>query len=110
MQAFLKGGAVLLCLVGLLLGDPASAQQAQTYTVEMSKLKFMPDTITVHVGDTVVFVNKDIVPHTATQKPAGWDSSTIKKDGSWTFRAEAAGSFDIICRFHPVMKGKLVVE
>lgn len=92
----------------LFLAPPALTQQ--THTVEISGLKFTPPVARVHAGDTIVFINKDVVPHTVTQVPAGWDSGTLAKDKSWSQKAATPGSFDYFCRFHPNMKAKFLVE
>ena len=34
-------------------------------------------------GDTIVWVVKDLVPHTATSKAGGFDSKDIQADKSW---------------------------
>ena len=40
----------------------------------MENMRFQPQSLTVARGDTVVWVNKDLVPHTATSKAGGFDS------------------------------------
>lgn len=100
---------VALALV-LLPGHAATAQQAQTHTVAIGGFKFVPDLTRARVGDTIVFVNRDVVPHTATQTSSGWDSGTLAKDMSWSIKLETAGTFEYHCRFHPGMKATLAVE
>lgn len=94
----------------------ASVAQAQskpkaakkTVVVNIKNYEFSPATITVNVGDTVVWKNGDITPHTATGK--GINSGSIAAGGSWSFTAKKKGSFAYICTFHPTMKGKLIVK
>ena len=89
---------------------PALAQGA-SHTVEITAFRYTPETLRVRPGDTVVFVNKDIVPHTVTQTGAGGlESGTMPRNGSWSVRVATAGSIDYFCRHHPTMKGRLVVE
>jgi plastocyanin len=73
-------------------------------------MRFQPQTLTVSSGDTIVWVNKDLVPHTATSKAGGFDSKTIQADESWTYTAGTKGEFAYICAFHPAMKATLRVE
>ena len=80
------------------------------HTVNMEGMVFRPAVITVRPGDTVVWVNKDMVPHTATSAPAGFDSKVIPANDSWRYRAEKTGDFDYVCSFHPTMTGKLSVQ
>ena len=94
--------------LGVLAAGPGKTQQA--HTIEITGFTFVPEARRVHVGDTIVFVNKDVVPHTATQRTGGWDSGALARDRTWSMRVEAAGTFDYFCRFHPSMKGSLAVE
>ncbi len=110
----MPGFAVRLAIVALaaliVVRVPAQAQQARQHTVEITGFKFVPETLRVRAGDTLVFVNKDVVPHTATQQPSGWDSGALARDQSWSLKLEAVGALDFFCRFHPSMKGRLIVE
>jgi plastocyanin len=83
---------------------------AQTHMVIMEGMVFQPDAITVTAGDTIVWVNKDMVPHSATSETAGFDSKVIQANGSWRTRVERTGNFDYVCSFHPMMTAKLQVQ
>jgi plastocyanin len=84
----------------------------QTRTVEIRASKFMPENLTVNVGDTVEFKNSDIVPHTATSTgpPAAFDSGRIVVGESWKYVAGKEGVYDYECSFHPNMQGKIAVQ
>lgn len=81
---------------------------AKTHVVEIRQFKFYPATLTVKAGDTVIFKNLDIAPHTATAK--SWDSGNLGRNDSWSFKATAKGSFAYICAYHPAMKGTIIVS
>ena len=103
------GGAALL----LGLYDRAAAPAAPapaTHTVNIDGTTFDPQTLTVKVGDAVVWVNKDPFPHTATAKEGAFDSASIDTGRNWTYRTEKKGNFDYLCAFHPTMTGSLRVE
>lgn len=102
----LRFGAVL-ALTALFLASGHAF--ADTVNIEIKDFKFNPQIAKAHVGDTVVFTNKDIVPHTTTSKDA-WDSAAIAKEQSWSFVVKTAGTFDYVCKFHATMKAKLIVE
>ena len=90
---------------GALLVLAASAPAiAETHTVVIDGMQFQPATLAVRRGDTVVWHNKDLVPHTATVK-GGFDSG---KQWRWTVRGD--GRIDYICTYHPAMKGSLTVR
>ncbi len=111
-------GRTLTCFSAFLLFVfcTASVAQAQskpkaakkTVVVNIKNYEFSPATLTVNVGDTVVWRNGDVTPHTATGK--GINSGSIAAGGSWSFTAKKKGSFAYICTFHPTMKGKLIVK
>ena len=81
--------------------------QAETIQVTIDRLVFSPATVEAKVGDTIEWVNKDVFAHTATVK-GGWEV-TIPPKKSASLTLKAAGPVDYFCRFHPNMKGRLVV-
>ncbi|MCM2311618.1 MAG: plastocyanin/azurin family copper-binding protein [Steroidobacteraceae bacterium] len=72
-------------------------------------MQFSPEVVTVTRGDTVVWVNRDMVPHTATTADA-FDSRIIAPGTSWTYVARTAGRYDYACTLHPTMRATLRVE
>ncbi|MDP4130343.1 MAG: cupredoxin domain-containing protein [Bacteroidota bacterium] len=81
----------------------------KTLRVEISQMKFQPATITVHQGDTVEWINKDMVVHDVTQVPnSTWTSSSLAPGKSW--KMVVAESDDYYCSIHVVMVGKLIVQ
>lgn len=98
----------LACTWGLLVGGVIAAGKPTTHTVVIEGLKYMPETLTVKRGDTVMWVNKDPFPHTVTAKGA-FDSRSIAADQSWKYTPRKAEEHAYICTFHPNMKGTLRV-
>ena len=93
--------------IALALTVIAAPVKAETIQVTIDKLVFSPATVEAKVGDTIEWVNKDMFGHTATVK-GGWEVVIPpKKSASLTLKA--AGAVDYFCRFHPNMKGRLVV-
>jgi plastocyanin len=91
---------------------PANAEDGKkgaTHTVAIRGFEFVPKQLTVRPGDTVVWTNEDIVPHTATAK-GGFDSKEVASKKSWTYKATRKGKFPYICTYHPTMKGELIVQ
>jgi plastocyanin len=91
---------------------PAAGQQrkARTHTVTIEATAFAPAAVTVAPGDTILWVNKDPFPHTATSASGKFDSGTIEAGKSWKHVVRAKGKFDYTCTFHPTMKGVVRVE
>jgi plastocyanin len=96
-----------LVTIGLAASDRATPK---THTVTMEGMRFQPEVLTVAVGDTIVWVNKDVVPHTATSDAAGFDSKDIQGGESWRYIARSKGDFPYVCTLHPSMKALLHVK
>ena len=104
--------AAALTLVACGGGQRAAARTPDPakHTVTIEAMRFAPERLTVKPGDIVVWINKDLVPHTATSEQGRFDSATIDPAASWQMTAGSKGAFDYVCRFHLTMKGTLVVE
>lgn len=104
---------VLLCVcVALLIiaGASAAVSKPGTHTVVLRGMKNVPATLVVKAGDTVVWKNEDVVPHTATDKGKSFDSGSIEPGGSWSYVANRKGTYFYYCAYHPNTKGKIVVR
>ena len=88
----------------------AEAPKPATHTVTIDGTSFQPAMLTVKPGDSIVWVNKDPFPHTATSEAGGFDSGVIQPDKSWTYTPKRKGKFAYICTLHPTMKATLRVE
>jgi plastocyanin len=64
----------------------------------------------VAVGDTVVWTNKDFLPHSVTAAETRVESGDLAPNKSFRFVARKKGEIRYICRLHPVMKGVLLVK
>jgi plastocyanin len=99
-------------------GEAASPQQSSTqaasassqHVVVIREMKYQPADLAVHVGETVVWKNEDIFPHTVSAADQSFDSGTIQPGASWSYVAKAAGVHAYVCKPHPNMRAKLVVE
>ena len=82
--------------------------QAATIQIVMEDLEFVPAEASAKVGDTIEWVNKEELAHTATARNGDWDVKLPPKK-TVTLVLEKAGTIDYYCRYHPNMKGKLAV-
>ena len=79
------------------------------HSVEISMMKFNPAMLNVRKGDSIVFVNNDIVTHDITEEQEQvWSSSPMPAGKTWVL--VAIETVDYYCSIHPVMKGKIIVE
>ena len=88
----------------------ASRAKPVTHTVTIDATSYTPARLRVHVGDTVVWVNKDLIPHTATAKAGIFDSKVLATGATFRFTVKAKGGTDYACLFHPTMTGRIDVE
>jgi plastocyanin len=96
-------------LFGVVFWQPAFAKgKVQTVTIE--GMAFSPNRLEVASGDTVVWKNKDVVPHNATATDGTFKSPTIAPNRSWKFNVHKAGEFSYMCTLHPIMKATLTVK
>ncbi|HET9341345.1 MAG TPA: cupredoxin family copper-binding protein [Candidatus Eremiobacteraceae bacterium] len=77
--------------------------------VTIKDFAFNPSTLSVPVGGSVTFKNLDTASHTASDAAGTWDSGNLDTGQSWTYTFAKAGTYKIICKYHPSMKGTIVV-
>jgi plastocyanin len=103
----LLAAGVALLMIAIASG---AAAKSRTHTVTLRGMKNLPATLVVRAGDTVVWKNEDVVPHTATDRGKRFDSGSIEPGGSWSYVARRKGTYFYYCAYHPNTKGKLVVR
>ncbi|MDD4969417.1 MAG: cupredoxin domain-containing protein [Paludibacter sp.] len=79
--------------------------------VTIAGYAFSPSTLTVKVGTSVTWTNKDAAIHTATSTSAtsAFDSGDLQLNKSFTFKFTTAGTYPYICIYHIDMKGTIIV-
>lgn len=92
----------------LLVSTPAAAAP-RSYTVVIEKMKFGPVPSGLHKGDTIVWVNRDFLRHTATAADHSFDVDLMPGKAAKTV-LNKAGTIPFTCRYHPGMKGVLQVQ
>lgn len=111
--AAVAAGAVLSCALlgstGMASGEGPLAGKSATSTVNIREFSFRPGTTTISPGSTVVFANRDSVRHTAT-RGGSFDTGKIKPGKSKSVRFASKGTYRYLCKLHPEMRGKIVVD
>jgi amicyanin len=89
---------------------PADAPIPQgAKTVDITNFAFAPATLTIPVGATVTWTNRDEEPHTVVAGDGSFHSPGMGTGGTYSFTFTNAGSFDYVCSIHPFMHGTVVV-
>lgn len=77
------------------------------HTIIIKNFNFSPLNLQVQVGDTITWINQDIVPHTATAKDDSWDTGELKQGESATIEVTDKFSLAYFCFYHPMMIAEL---
>ena len=102
--------AAVATLVPMRRSQSANAAEATTHKVEISRFEFVPAKLRVRPGDTVIWTNRDIAPHTATGIDESWDTGEIVQSASMSIPVSSDMQTSYFCRFHPNMKAELEIE
>ena len=85
------------------------ARAADDMEVHIDNFTFQPVEMTVKVGQTVTWTNRDDIPHTVVS--AGkFRSKTLDTDDKFSFTFTNAGDYKYFCSLHPHMPGMIKVE
>ena len=89
--------------------DSTTAGEAGDGTITIKSFSF-GSPATVGVGEEVVVVNRDGVPHTWTSTDGLFDSGSLSGGEEFSFTFDEAGEYDFFCGIHPQMTGSITVE
>ena len=78
--------------------------------VNIDNFVFGPQAITVPVGATVTWTNKDDIPHTTVSTDGVFKSKVMDTDEKFSYTFTKAGTYPYYCSIHPKMTGKVVVQ
>src|SRR5712691_4366065 len=101
----------LLLLLGVVVSlAGASRAGAATATVQITKSGFTPRILTVNVGDTVTWSNKDTVSHQVTADSGAFTSPVLKAGDSWSFTFTRADGYPYRDKLHETLRGSVNVN
>jgi plastocyanin len=83
---------------------------AAANSVTIKGFAFKPESITVNVGDTVVWTNEDTVAHSAVATDGSFDTGLLAKGVTGSYKFAKAGTFSYHCAPHPNMTGTVIVK
>lgn len=78
--------------------------------VKIDNFSFTPQEIKVKAGTTIVWTNRDDIPHTVTSTDSTFKSKTLDTDDKFTTTFTKPGTYTYFCSIHPKMTGKVIVE
>ncbi len=105
----MRPGRYLPVMAALLSGAIAVPAHAATIQITIDNLVFAPTEVSAKVGDTIEWINRDVLAHTATVRNGDFDVTTPPKK-TVTSILKKAGTVEYYCRYHPNMKAVLKIE
>jgi plastocyanin len=103
-------GAWLSLLAGAGVAVTAAEAPAapNVHRIVVGEMKYAPAIHTLRAGDSVQWVNKGVLRHTATARDKSFNVDLPPKS-SRTIVIRAPGTISYYCVYHPAMKGVLKV-
>ena len=105
---------VLIAIVLLSAGSPSvkanDQPSAPNAEVKIDNFSFGPQTLTVPVGATVTWTNRDDIPHTVVSTDGVFKSKVRDTDETFSYTFAKAGTYPYYCTIHPKMTGQVVVK
>jgi plastocyanin len=95
--------------VAALLASRISAAHCEDVRINIDNFTFEPAQLTVKLGSTVTWVNRDDIPH-AVVSTGTFKSKVLDTDDSYAFTFAKAGDYSYFCSLHPHMTGMIKVE
>jgi plastocyanin len=93
----------------LLPGASPAAAVPRTYTIVIDKMRFGPLPVQLHRGDSIVWVNRDFLRHSATAADHSFDVD-LPANAKGKMVLKKNGAIPFTCRYHPGMRGVLRVQ
>jgi plastocyanin len=102
----LKKLILLAGAVALLLAAPAPAK---TVTVDISSVGFVPAAVTVQIGDSITWTNKDVSNHQVVCTTCPFTSLVLTPGQTFTFTFAKAGKFTTVDPLNKNKRGTVTV-
>jgi plastocyanin len=97
------------CAIAAAITLHLGGAHAEEANVMIANFTFEPAQLTVKVGTSVTWKNRDDIPHTIVS--AGkFRSKTLDTDDSYSLTFTTTGDYKYFCSLHPHMTGTIKVE
>lgn len=88
----------------------ALVDESTQNTIEIANFAFAPVILTVKVGTTVTWLNKDLTGHSATADDGSFDTGILSQNESAEVTFDTPGTYAYHCTPHPNMQATIIVE
>src|SRR5262249_10069129 len=100
----------LALAIATYVGIAAAAQSKAPAEIKIDNFSFSPAELKIPVGATVVWTNRDDIPHTVVKVDKVFKSKVLDTDEKYSYTFNTAGTYAYFCSIHPKMTGKVIVE
>jgi plastocyanin len=102
--------AIALSLAGSPNATASDQPSSANADVKIDNFSFGPQTVTVPVGATVTWTNRDDTPHTVVSTEGVFKSKVRDTDEKFSYTFTKAGKYPYFCSVHPKMIGQVIVQ
>src|SRR5258708_7191564 len=92
------------------MAQPGAVAAPTGPRIEIAKHKFSRPTLTVPVGTTVTWLNRDEDVHTVVSTILAFKSAGLDTDEAYSYKFTKPGVYEYFCTLHPLMTGKVIVK
>jgi plastocyanin len=110
LLAAIAAGPSQSILAATPLANSSPEVAVKEVAVKIDNFSFSPATITVPVGTTVRWTNRDDIPHTVVSDDKTFKSKALDTDEDFTYTFTKPGTYGYFCSIHPKMTAKVVVQ
>ena len=89
---------------------PSPTHSAHFHAASIQNFAFSPSSLSISVGDTVLWTNNDSALHTVTSDTGSELNGQLSPGLTYQHIFMAAGSFPYHCNIHPSMHGSVTVQ
>lgn len=101
---------VIVAAAILLAAGARHVVAAGDTAVKIDNFSFGPSNVTVPVGTTLTWTNRDDVPHVVASVDNLFKSKALDTDDHFSFTFTKPGTYEYFCAIHPKMTAKIVVQ
>jgi plastocyanin len=110
LLAAIAAGPSQSILAATPLANSSPEVAVKEVAVKIDNFSFSPATITVPLGMTVRWTNRDDIPHTVVSDDKTFKSKALDTDEDFTYTFTKPGTYGYFCSIHPKMTAKVVVQ
>lgn len=105
-------GSLSIGLIGQRSFATSAQENASKMDVKIDNFSFGLAMLTVQVGTTVTWTNRDDIPHivVSSDEPKVFKSKVLSTDKRFSFTFSKPGTYPYFCSIHPKMTGKVIVQ